>query len=135
MFAMSSYLLPKTIVDQIDRHCLWRGSDLSNRKCPKAAWPKCCLPKKEGGLGILDINKQNESLLLKHLHKFFNKDNTPWVQLVWDKYYTGSKLPSSNAPFRGPFWWRDILKSLNSFKNLATFTVKNGTTCLLWFDP
>ena len=85
MFAMSSYLLPKTIVDQIDRfrrHCLLRGSDTSSRKPPKAAWPKCCLPKNEGGLGILNINKQNESLLLKHLHKFFNKDNTPWVQLV-----------------------------------------------------
>jgi len=137
MFAMSSYLLPKTIVEQIDRfrrHCLWRGYDLS-KKPPKAAWHKCCLPKKEGGLGILDINKQNESVLLKHLHKIFNKDNTPWVQLVWDKYYSGSKLHSPNAPFRGSFWWRDILKFINSFKNLATITFRNGTTCLLWFDP
>jgi hypothetical protein len=85
-------------------------------------------------LGILDINKQNESLLLKHLHKFFNKDNTPWVQLVWDKYYSGAKLPFLNVSFRGSFWWPDILKSLISFKNIATITIKNGTTCLLWYD-
>jgi hypothetical protein len=80
MFAMCSYLIPKTIIDQIDkfrRHCLWRGSDVHSKKPPKAAWPMCCLPKVEGGLGILDISTQNESLLLKHLHKFFNKDPTP----------------------------------------------------------
>jgi len=138
MFAMSSYLLPKTIVEQIDkfkRHCLWRGADTNSKKPPKAAWPKCCLPKEEGGLGILNINKQNESLLFKHLHKFFNKDTTPWVQLIWDKYYSGSKLlPSSDVPFRGSFWWRDILKSLNSYKNLATLTIRSGSTCLLWYD-
>jgi hypothetical protein len=85
-------------------------------------------------LGILNINKQNESLLFKHLHKFFNKDSTPWVQLIWDKYYSGSKLPSSDVPFRGSFWWRDILKSLDSYKNLTTLTIRNGSTCLLWFD-
>jgi hypothetical protein len=53
MFAMSTYLLPKTIVHQIDKfrkHCLWRGSDINSKKPPKAAWTMCCLPKEEGGL-------------------------------------------------------------------------------------
>jgi hypothetical protein len=34
-------------------------------------------PKEEGGLGIIDIGKQNEALLLKNLHKFFNKLDIP----------------------------------------------------------
>lgn len=39
-FAMSTFLLPKTVIKQIDifrKHCLWRGSDINNKKPPKAA--------------------------------------------------------------------------------------------------
>ena len=32
-----------------------------------------CIPKEEGGLGVIDLQKQNEALLLKNLDKFFNK--------------------------------------------------------------
>lgn len=31
------------------------------------------LPKDEGGLGVLNLTTQNESLLLKHLHKFYSR--------------------------------------------------------------
>lgn len=41
-----------------------------------------CADKKDGGLGVLDIGKQNEALLLKNLHKFFNRLDIPWVNLV-----------------------------------------------------
>lgn len=73
---MSTYLLSKTVIKQIDKfrkHCLWRGSDANNRKPPKAAWPLVRLPKDCGGLGVLDLHKHNQGLLLKNLHKFFNK--------------------------------------------------------------
>jgi hypothetical protein len=102
---MCTFLLPKTVVKQIDKyrkHFLWRGYDINSRKPPKAVWPMVCLPK-EGGLGVLDISVQNDSLLLKHLHKFFNRDHTPWVQLVWEKYYTRNKLPFLGATFMGSF--------------------------------
>jgi hypothetical protein len=81
-FAMCTYILPKTIIKQIDKfrkHCLWRGSDINNRKPPKAAWPMVCIPKEEGGLGALNLSTQNISLMLKHLHKFYNRASVPWV--------------------------------------------------------
>lgn len=73
-YAMCTFLLPKTVIKQIDKfrkHCLWHSSDLSNRKPPKAAWPMVSLSKDEGGLGVLDLNAQNRSLLMKQLHKCF----------------------------------------------------------------
>jgi hypothetical protein len=79
-FAMCTFLLPKTEIKQINKyrkHCLWRGSDMTSKKPPKAAWPLVCLPKTEGGLGVLNLYAQNESLLLKHLHKFFNRASIP----------------------------------------------------------
>ena len=84
-YAMCTFLLPKTVIKQINKyrkHCLWRGSDLNSKKPPKAAWPLVCVPKTEGGMGVLNLSVQNESLLLKHLHKFYTKAQVPWVQLV-----------------------------------------------------
>jgi len=50
-FAMCTFLLPKTVIKQINKyrkHYLWRGSDMTSKKPPKAAWPLVCLPKTEG---------------------------------------------------------------------------------------
>ena len=48
----------------------------------KAEWPPVIRSKDEGGLGVLDLKSQNEALLLKNLHKFFNRADIPWVHLV-----------------------------------------------------
>lgn len=55
-------------------------------------------------------------------------------QLIWDHHFAGGKLPFPGRPSKGSFWWRDILKLLPSFKDLAHPIVKDGTTCLLWYD-
>jgi hypothetical protein len=84
-FYLCSLALPPTVIKQIDKyrkHCLWRGSEVNARGMPKAAWKMVTIPKKDGGLGIIDLQKQNEALLMKNLHKFFNKLDIPWVHLV-----------------------------------------------------
>jgi len=90
-----------------------------------------CLPKKEGGLGVLNMKTQNDALLLKHLHKFFNRVDTLWVQLVWELHYSNGTLPSITRK-KGSFWWRDILKLLDSYKGLAMVNIRDGASCLLW---
>lgn len=135
MFTMCTLLLHKTVVRQIDKyrkHCLWRGGDISDRRPSKAAWNWVCLPKDEGGLGVLRLDTQNEVLLMKFLHKFFNKANIPWVHLIWEKYFPNGKLPGYTT--KGSFWWKDVLKSLNSFKGIAVANVFEGSTCALWDD-
>jgi hypothetical protein len=91
-FAMSSFLLLlKIVVKQIDKfrkHCLWRGPDLQSKKPNKATWQMVNVPKEKGGLGVLNLQTQNQSLLLKNPHKFFNKVDTPWVHLIWNCYYS-----------------------------------------------
>lgn len=134
-FTMCTYLLPKTVIKQIGkfkRHCLWRGSDPNFKKPSKAAWDMVCVPKENGGLGVLNLYTQNESLLLKHLHKFYNKVDAPWVNLVWSCHYSDGSVPPNNT--RGSFWWKDILKSLTHFKGMAVATISDGSSCLFWTD-
>ena len=95
------------------------------RSHPKAAWELVCLPKKEGGLGVRNLRTQNEALLLKHLHKFFNRKDIPLD-------YSDGSLPSSQK--KGSFQWRDLLKLLDSFKGIAVVNVRDGKSCLLWED-
>jgi hypothetical protein len=60
---------------------LWNGSDINGGKAPLAAWRKVTRPKMKGGggggLGVLKLRVQNETLLLKNLHKFLNKADLP----------------------------------------------------------
>ena len=135
MFQMGTFLLPKPVIKQIDKfrkHCLWRGANVNAKTPPKAAWNMVCLPKEEGGLGVLNLRTQNEALLLKNLHKFFNKQDIPWVQLVWEKHDQNGKLPSHIK--KGSFWWRDNLKLLQSFKGMASVCLQDGSSCYFWTD-
>jgi len=134
---MCTYLLPKTVIKHIDKfrkHCVWRGSDPNSRKPFKAAWPLVTLPKTEGGLGVHDLKLQIECLFLKNLHKFFNRVNLPWIQLIWNTLFSNNRLPNSESRPKGSFWWRDSLKLLSQFKDIAVISVGDGATCLLWHD-
>jgi hypothetical protein len=59
------------------RQFLW--SDRENKiqgKC-LASWDMMCRPKDQGGLGILNLKLQNQALIMKNLHKFYNHADIP----------------------------------------------------------
>jgi hypothetical protein len=84
-YYMGNLKFPPSIYKQIDKyrkHCMWRGADINARKPPLAAWKLATRPKRNGGLGIINLSTQNDALLLKHLVKFFNRKNIPWVRMI-----------------------------------------------------
>lgn len=91
-----------------------------------------CKTKDEGGLGIINLELQNQALLMKNLDKFYNGREIPWVNLIWEKYYRNDKIPGTVK--KGSFWWRDILKMLPLFKEMTTVKIKNGASCFFWKD-
>ena len=134
-YYMSTLELPKAIIKQIDKlrkSCLWRGTDVNGRGMPKAAWKLVCKSKEQGGLGITNLEVQNQALLMKNLDKFYNRKEVPWVNMVWEKHYPNDKLPGTVK--KGSFWWRDVLKGLPKFKEMATVQVNTGLTCQFWKD-
>ena len=90
IYAMCSIKINPKIIEHLDklrRSCLWvRKSDDGVKGSSLAAFDMVRKPKIKGGLGIIDLKTQNEGLLLKQLHKFYNKCDVPWVSLIWDSY-------------------------------------------------
>jgi hypothetical protein len=135
-YTMCSLKIPTAVIEYIDRarrHCLWRGSDVNAKGKSLAAWPKVSKPKEKGGLGVINLRSQNEALLLKHLDKFYNKKDVPWVNMIWHSHYSQGHIPHAYAD-RGSFWWRDLLHLCDKFRGIASCTVGNGSTVLFWLD-
>ena len=92
IYFLCTLVIPPGILKQIERiqrQCLWRGNSDTPRQS-LAAWDLVCLPKNKGGLGVLNLRVQNEALLMKFLHKFYNHHDIPWVGLIWNSYYDSS---------------------------------------------
>lgn len=61
-----------------------------------------------------------------------NREEIPWVKLIWEKYYPNGKLPShtKKGSFGGVIFWTCSIP----FKELAFVSVSDGHTYLLWDD-
>jgi len=57
----------------------WRGNSAQQKGGNLVAWTVVMQPKEKGGLGVLNLQLQNDALLLKSLDKFYNKREIPWV--------------------------------------------------------
>jgi len=81
-YALCTIKLPKGVIENIDRtrkQCLWRGNSEQKKGGNLVAWQTVQMPKNKGGLGVINLCLQNDALLLKHLDKFYNKVDVPWV--------------------------------------------------------
>jgi hypothetical protein len=87
--------------------------------------------KSSGGLGAINLELQNKALLMKCLHKFYNRADIPWVNIIWANHYS-NPLPS--VKLVGSLWWKDILKIQGSYKELARVEIGDGKTTLMWHD-
>ncbi|XP_073357981.1 uncharacterized protein [Aegilops tauschii subsp. strangulata] len=81
IYAMCTIKLhPKVIehLNKLRRYCLRaKNSEDGVKNNSLAAWELVCRTKRKGGLGVIDIKTQNVALLLKHLFKFYNREEVP----------------------------------------------------------
>lgn len=96
------------------------------------AWQEVQKPKEKGGLGVINLRLQNDALLMKHLDKFYNRADIPWVQQIWFKYYS-NKVPH-NARKVGSFWWKDVFRLNILYRTIARCSVGDGSTVSFWED-
>jgi hypothetical protein len=69
---------------------------------------------------------------VKHLHKFYNNDVTPWVQLVKDSYYFDS-VPHAIS-LTGSFWRKDVFSLSDQYRAITGCEIGNAIPVLFWSD-
>jgi hypothetical protein len=111
-YTLDPIMVPMEVHEQIDRarrHCMWRKSEVNANSKPLVAWRKCTRPKRKGGMRVINLKSQNRALLIKHLDKFYNRRDIPWVNWIWNTYYSNGEVP--HAISNKDSSWKDILKS------------------------
>ena len=130
IYFLCSLHIPAAIIKQLERiqrQCLWRRYGKDSGKS-LVAWDLVCRPKRKGGWGVLNLTIQNQELLIKQLHKFYNRVQVPWVQLVWNTYYH-NRIPHATE-LCGSFWWKDICQLLDKFIVVSKCSFGDGVTVL-----
>lgn len=54
------------------------------------------------------------------------------MDLIWNNHYNSGSVPLEKKV--GSFWWKDFLKYINKYKELATIIVGDGRSVNLWYD-
>ncbi|GFZ09700.1 hypothetical protein Acr_21g0002990 [Actinidia rufa] len=93
-FWLSILPIPVGVRDKIVSLCrnfLWGGKATVKKK-PLVSWKEICRPKKEGGLGFIDLSSWNMALLSKALRNIQSKNDSMWVKWVNHVYTKDSPI-------------------------------------------
>ncbi|KAJ4820748.1 RNA-directed DNA polymerase (reverse transcriptase)-related family protein [Rhynchospora pubera] len=125
--------LPQWLVQDIDRlrrKFLWRGEKNCLGGHCLVNWSKCCLPKQNGGLGIHNLEIQNEALLVKWVWLILSQPNSNWANTVRALYGTTDIHELSQHPLLSS-QLSDILRTVRLFGS-SFCTKPDGTVYWSW---
>jgi hypothetical protein len=132
MYMMSFFSIPKGVIKKLDyfrSRFFWQG-DENKKKYKLAKWSILCQPKDQGGIGILDLNTMNRTLLSKWLYKFLTSDGM-WQQLLRNKHIGSKSLAQVEWKIGDSHFWSCLIKVKPDFLRFGTFLVKDGSQ--VWF--
>ena len=92
---------------------LWQGGH-NSKKYHLVDWDTVCIPKDQGGLGVLDLNSMNKCLLSKWIWKIENLDGL-WQKILKEKYIKGKPLISIRKKQSDSHFWKGILNVKDMF--------------------
>lgn len=135
-FWFAAFVLPKSCLRKIESLCngfLWAG-DIGKRTNAKVSWKDCCLPKREGGLGLRDFSTWNKTMNLKLVWLLYSSSGSLWV--AWLKRHKlHSSVFWSVEERQGDSWtWRLMLRLRPLAKRFISCIIADGRNASYWFD-
>ncbi|WJX23885.1 hypothetical protein P8452_13067 [Trifolium repens] len=129
--------LPKTLCDELEkiqRGFLWGDTD-QVRKPHLVSWNVCCLPKKEGGLGIKSPHQMNEAFLMKMLWNLITRPDDLWCKVLYSKYGRNKNLCTtiSSLSYDSPLW-KALTSIWDKFQQNVVWNLGNGNHINFWLD-
>jgi hypothetical protein len=110
-FWVSIFPMPCAVIMQITclcRNFLWTG-DICRSKSALVAWKTVCLPKKEGGLGLLNIQISNNSFIAKQLWNIHQKQDSIWIRWIHHYYLHANSIWNVQIHKASSPLWKSII--------------------------
>ncbi|GKC01404.1 RNA-directed DNA polymerase, eukaryota, reverse transcriptase zinc-binding domain protein [Tanacetum coccineum] len=132
----SVYLIPKTVVKEIDKVMkkkLWDNKG-NNSGRAKIAWKVVCRPKDQGGLGIKPLGEWNETLLIKNIWKIVVQSQSLWVKWVNRMKLKGRSVWDIENDDGDSWGWRKLMELRNKIRPHVFHNIGNGKSTSIWYD-
>jgi ribonuclease HI len=136
---MSNILFSKKFISKLTtiiRSFWWTGvrEERTSRALCLRAWKDICTPKKEGGLGIRNLQAVNQSLILMAAWRIAQNPDDMLHKVLKAKYFQDSSIwrPKPNAPKSA--FWASILKVLPLLKVHSFYQITQGNISI-WSSP
>ncbi|GKC22137.1 RNA-directed DNA polymerase, eukaryota, reverse transcriptase zinc-binding domain protein [Tanacetum coccineum] len=96
------------------------------------SWDAICKPKDQGGLGLKDLHKWNETLLLKHLWNVATKKDTLWVKWINVEKLKGRNLWDVQIDSNSSPMWSTLLGMRDKVREHIWVEIGNGQSTYVW---
>ncbi len=99
------------------------------------SWGVVCRGRKEGGLGILNLESQNFALFAKWWWRYLSPSSHLWGPIIEGIYYNRRRPLREGASFKSfSQWWRSVLGTKDAFKCGICYTIGDGNKTCFWSD-
>jgi ribosomal protein L21E len=135
MFMLSFFKIPKGVLKKIDyfrSRFFWQQYN-QKRKHRLTKWNIICQPKDQGGLGIQNLEIQNQCLLSKWLFKLINEEGL-WQTIICNKYLSSKTIGKVERKSGDSHFWTWLIKAKDAFLAHGSFCLKNGKQIHFWED-
>ena len=137
-YLLSLFPIPSSVANKLEKlqnNFLWGGTN-EETKFYLVKWSSVCSLMKDGGLGIRNLRRFNQMLLVKWLWRYAMEREAYWRKVVEAKY--GSMegdwcTKQVEMPF-GVGVWKHIRRWWQLFSKFISFEVGDGTQIRFWHD-
>lgn len=136
---MSTVLFSKTFIAKITaiiRKFWWAGVQEENGTSPFhfRSWDDICKPKYNGGLGITDIYRINQSLLINAAWNIDTNKNPFLTSILKAKYYPNCSFWTASNNICKSIFWSSTMQIKHFLHNNCVLQIHNGESSI-WSTP
>jgi hypothetical protein len=137
-YYLSLFPIPVSVAKRLERlqqEFLWSGMG-DEAKFHLVNWHRVCTPIKAGALGVRNVIKFNQALLLKWMWRFVQGRETLWKSVIDVKYGSvrGGWCSLPTAGSYGVSVWNYIRRGWDTFAKYVRLEVGDGYHVRFWHD-
>ncbi|CAA7031134.1 unnamed protein product [Microthlaspi erraticum] len=136
-YTMTCFKLPTSMYKRIQSTLtrFWWDGAQENRKMSWISWTKMIKSKRDGGLGLRDLQHFNDALLAKISWRILQNPTCLLARVLLNKYCHDKSFLDSVPPNSASHGWRGICIGKELLKPNLGKAIGDGATTSLWSEP